>query len=185
MSTENDQPKLDPAEQEFERTLSRLAAAQPSLDAQSIWAMSIARRHARSVWFWRATSAALAACLVVAIWAKWPMHEPPHERIVYVHDQQPISTQPSAAPTAFVSFPDSGRQNSSADPDNESYLDVRQNVMQRGLRALTPVHLPVDSKPERRSTHADAPPAIDRAIQPASDGPVHQFFDLLNKGSQL
>jgi hypothetical protein len=185
MSIENDQTKLDAAEQEFERTLGQLSAAQPSVDAQSIWAISIARRYARIVWFWRATSGALAACLLVAMWARPPAHESPRERIVYVHDQQPISAQPPAAPTALAFFPDTGRQNLWAESDNENYLDVRQDVMRRGLRALTPIRLPLDSNSTRPLTHADPPPAIDRAIQPSTDGPVQQFFDLLNKGSQL
>src|SRR5690349_20599747 len=101
-----DEDDLNPAEKEFERALSCLPAAQTSLDSQTIWAMSVARHDSRRLWFWRATSAALAACLAVAIWAKWPTHPSPRERIVYIHDQQPKSTQSSPAPTALVFFPD-------------------------------------------------------------------------------
>ena len=185
MNSSSDDESLSPAERELERAMGDLAPVQTSLDAQSIWAASIALRHARSVWFWRATSAALAACLVVAIWAKWPTHPSPRERIVYVHDQQPMSTQPSPAPAELVFFPDAERQSLSAYSDNENYLDVRQNVLRRGLQALTPVRVPADSSSARPSAPPDTTSSVDRAIQPAAGGPVHQFFDLLNKGSQL
>ena len=185
MNSSPDDESLNPAERELEGAMGHLAPVQTSLDAQSIWALSIARRNARSVWFWRATSSALAACLVVAIWAKRPTHPSPREHIVYIHDQQPMSTQPSPAPAALVFFPDADRQILRAYSESENYLDVRQNVMRRGLRALTPIHVPVDSRSSRPSAPPDTTSSIDRAIQPPTDGPVNQFFDLLNKGSQL
>jgi hypothetical protein len=181
----SDKNDLDPAEQEFEHGLLRLSPVQTSLDPQAIWALSLSRRESHRLWFWRATSAVLAASLLLVLWARRPSSAPPQTRLVYVHDQQPTSSEPSVAPTALVFSAQADRQNLWADSNNQNYLDVRQDVLRRGLRALTPIRLPVDSASSRPSTPPDSTSNFDRAIAPATAGPVRQFFDLLNKGSQL
>ena len=197
-----DDNRLNPAEKEFERALSDLPAAQTSLDPQAIWAMSISRRDSHRLWFWRITSASLAASLLIVLWARRPANGPRPPQIVYVHDQQTTLSAQSIRPSAVAAWSEPTTENDFTDEEPDNYLRMRQRVMQKGLNALTLPQFPVAKSsdsgappPSERATHGrgaratstapEVPADVERAIQPPAAGPVYQFFNVLNQGSQL
>src|SRR5690242_15806237 len=72
MNTPDSNEHLSADERQFERSLSQLSAARLRFDDRQIWAIATARAEHHRVLFWRGVSSALAACLALVIWMRFP-----------------------------------------------------------------------------------------------------------------
>jgi hypothetical protein len=169
---------LSRQEREFEQDLSALIPLKPRFDAQQIWVTAIARKEHRRVWFWRGVSGALAASLLVTLWARNPASPPPsHEQ--YSRQSKTPSIAPAHAIETSV-IPDSPVDLPPA-ASSDSYFLMRQRVLQAGLGPV-----PHDIRgPELGIAHGSIVPVeLDRAVDFQGNPLVH-FFNLLGKGVQL
>jgi len=134
----HDEPQLSRSERELEVMLKTLKPAEPDVSAAQI-AFEAGRRAGRMQLFrWRAAAAILVAALGVSIIAH------PAARPV----DRFVSVQP-AEPREVKSPPELDRQPyADASPSGaETYLNLRQTILQRGIDAL----------PSARSSSGNAP----------------------------
>lgn len=177
-----DEPGLTRDEKELERSLGGLSPIAPAFDAHQLWARDAARREARRVWYWRGVSGALAACLVLALWARRPA-TPPQPQIVYVHDQAGEAAQQSPPMLVWMGEPASERLSGNDSDDN--YLSVRLRVLRGGINSLDLPHVSIGRSSESTAPTVRPDLQADRPAKRAPAGPFDRFFNLIDKGTQL
>ena len=92
-----EQSSLNPADRELEAALARLRPARPAFDASSILGRRLESSRRRLV-IWRTASAALAACLVVSLFARPRVREVRQIILMPADSAQTIEAHPAAPP---------------------------------------------------------------------------------------
>jgi len=176
---------LNDEEREFEQMVTRLAPPAPGFNAGEIWMNALARRQRRQLGFWRIAAGGLAACLVAALWLgpAQPTFVPVRvvrSLTVAAHVNDDLTVKDFAVPLR----PLGGR---GAGDDDDSYMNLRQRVMLRGLSALnvSPQRIGVAASVSTQEPRIEPLPRVEPVVTPAAAGPIDRFFNLLQKGPAL
>jgi hypothetical protein len=114
-----DEPRLTPAEREFELALAKLRPAPPGIDPAELAWRAAQRRASRSLWAWRGLAGALAAGLLIAVM----LRPAPQviERVTVVERDRPRHVE-TPRPVSHLG--------------GSSYLLLREKVLSEGIDAL-------------------------------------------------
>lgn len=145
------QDHLTPAEEELAAALGALAPARPTIDRDRMLYLSGRAAGRRTARLWQGTSAALAACLLIAVAVPAWGPTGPDADMAGPRDRS------AEVPSARVGLTDVAPAFAAAGPFDGSYVRLRNDVLARGIEALPPM---ADSSPAWEPSASDATLAV-------------------------